>query len=89
MNSIENFQKIKRNVQRKFPDCITGIDYQYKYFVKTPTGEDLLKKYMLPHSKTVRDAWNWLNEVIWTSSIVQRNNDKFSEERSTELTTYR
>ena len=108
----DKFLKIKKTVQKKYPNAKTIMDNNGEYYVATEDGRDICnilisqtmnsykfdqtegahfgldnfnatlnKVATIPHSKTVIDVWQQAEVAIKSYHVVDRNNNKFSDEK--------
>ena len=79
----EEFKKIKNEVIKKFPGAKTKIDVNGYYYVVDGNGYSLYRK-QIKNSPNVFDAWNNVYRLSWINkNVIQRNDDKFNEEKTT------
>jgi hypothetical protein len=76
------FRKIKKKIQKVFPDATTITDSNGKYYISNGSGRRLIPEYlMIPNSKSVYGAWLNAERGLWYHHLLERNRLKFSDEK--------
>jgi hypothetical protein len=81
----KSLQKIKRFVQKRFPGAkVVGklVNEQLQYSIVDGKGLTVIDpELMIPPAKSVTQAWNNAKYVAWFTSMIQKSNAAFDEEK--------
>jgi len=76
------FKQIKKSVLKKFPNAKTEMNSQKEFYVVDGSGYRILEDtLMYPAQKNSFDAWHIVNEAIKISQIIEKNNQRFSDDK--------
>ena len=76
------FRKLKKKIQKVFPNAKIVAITKGEYYVSDGTGRRLIPEYlMIPNSKNVYDAWFHAERGLWYHHLLERNKRKFSDEK--------
>ena len=76
-----NFQKIKKSIKKKFPDAVTRVDENGNYFIADGNGRLLKDLELYPSQENVYDAWYVADHAIKVEKIIERNSERFSDDK--------
>jgi len=80
----EQFDKIKKKIQKKYPTAQTCFDeFKNEYYIGDENKKPILPIGDIIYKKNVFDCWNETSAIIWTmKNVIGRTANYFSEEKS-------
>lgn len=76
------FKQIKKSVLKKFPNARTEINSNKEFYVVDENGHRILDDILLyPSQSNSFDAWHMVNEAIKARQIIDKNNQRFSDDK--------
>lgn len=79
----EDFSKIKKRVQKKYPGAHTMFDSESKsYHIVDNQGNRILtEEYYLPPATSVRKAWEYIDHITFFEKAIVKSFNAFSDEK--------
>lgn len=76
------FKQVKRVVQKQYPNATTAVDLDGRFYVADENGYRILRDMNLyPSQRDVYTAWIMVQQVTKIETIMNRNNQRFSDEK--------
>ena len=80
INIKEKFERVKRKVQKYYPNAKTSMDLFKKFFVVDGNGYRIIPDdFKIENQKTVFEAWKTTWMFIVRDNIVRTNTEKFNK----------
>ena len=74
----KKFNRLKKKVQKRYPNAETRVDYNGKYYVSDGIGGRVGSDFMIPPQENVFEAWMWAAEALRVQQNINRTHpDKY------------